>query len=181
MKATGIVRRIDNLGRIVIPKEIRKTMRIKEGDALEIFTDREGEVILKKYSPIEELGEYASKLAEALNQTLGYSVLITDMDQVIAASGVGKKEALNQSLTANFDKLINKREQKLIGVEDKEFVEIYSDITLEYSSKLVTPIVYEGNTIGSIVILQKQGKEPLGEIEKKVAQTSAIYLKNQME
>ncbi len=107
MKATGIVRRIDNLGRIVIPKEIRKTMRIKEGDALEIFTDREGEVILKKYSPIEELGEYASKLAEALYQVVGHSVMITDMEQVIAASGAGKKEALNQALSSSYDKLIS--------------------------------------------------------------------------
>ena len=91
MKATGIVRRIDDLGRIVVPKEIRRTLRIREGDALEIFTDREGEIILKKYSPLGEMGNFADQYAESLAQTLGYLVCITDTDQVIAAAGPGKK------------------------------------------------------------------------------------------
>ena len=86
MKATGIVRRIDDLGRVVIPKEIRRTLRIREGDPLEIFTDREGEIILKKYSPIGELGTLAKLYAESLAQTLSCTVCITDMDQVVAVS-----------------------------------------------------------------------------------------------
>ena len=82
MKATGIVRRIDDLGRVVIPKEIRRTLRIKEGDPLEIFTDREGEVILKKYSQVGELGKFAAEFAESLAQTSGHGVCITDRDQI---------------------------------------------------------------------------------------------------
>ena len=92
MKATGIVRRIDDLGRVVIPKEIRRTLRIREGDPLEIFTDREGEIILKKYSPIGELSAFAGQYAESLSQTMGCLVGVCDMDQVVAASGAGKKE-----------------------------------------------------------------------------------------
>ena len=92
MKATGIVRRIDDLGRIVVPKEIRRTLRIREGDPLEIFTDREGEIILKKYSPIGELSQFAGEYAESLAQTTGHLVLITDCDHVVTASGNGKKE-----------------------------------------------------------------------------------------
>ena len=92
MKATGIVRRIDDLGRIVIPKEIRKTLRIRESDPLEIFTDREGEVILKKYSPLGELSQFAASFADALAQTMGTLVCITDRDHVVAASGNGRKE-----------------------------------------------------------------------------------------
>ena len=92
MKATGIVRRIDDLGRIVVPKEIRRTLRIREGDPLEIFTDREGEIILKKYSPIGELSQFAGEYAESLAQTTGHLVLITDCDHVVTASGTGKKE-----------------------------------------------------------------------------------------
>ena len=92
MKATGIVRRIDDLGRIVVPKEIRRTLRIREGDPLEIFTDREGEIILKKYSPIGELSQFAGEYAESLAQTTGHLVLITDCDHVVTASGAGKKE-----------------------------------------------------------------------------------------
>lgn len=181
MKATGIVRRIDNLGRIVIPKEIRKTLRIKEGEALEIFTDREGEVILKKYSPIEELSSYAMQFAEALYQTMGHSVFITDMDAVIAASGVGKKEAMQQKITAGYEKLLQRREQKLFLSEDKDMVAVYQEMTLVTESMVVTPVIQDGNVIGGIVIIQKQGKEKLGEIEKRISAVGANYLGSQMQ
>ena len=91
MKATGIVRRIDDLGRVVVPKEIRRTLRIREGDPLEIFTDREGEIILKKYSPIGELSQFAKEYADALGQVTGHIVAITDKDQFIAVAGGAKK------------------------------------------------------------------------------------------
>ena len=98
MKATGIVRRIDDLGRVVIPKEIRRTLRIREGDPLEIFTDREGEIILKKYSPIGELSAFAAQYADSLAQTSERLVCICDMDQIVAASGSGKKIFRRNSL-----------------------------------------------------------------------------------
>ena len=91
MKATGIVRRIDDLGRVVIPKEIRKTLRIKEGTPMEIYTDREGQIILKKYSPIGELNTFAREYVEALVQTTGLAACITDRDLVVAAAGTGRK------------------------------------------------------------------------------------------
>lgn len=97
MKATGIVRRIDDLGRVVIPKEIRRTLRIREGDPLEIFTDREGEIILQKYSPIGELGEFAKHYAEALSQTSGHIACITDRDQIIAIAG-GRKDLMSKPI-----------------------------------------------------------------------------------
>lgn len=110
MKATGIVRRIDDLGRVVIPKEIRRTLRIREGDPLEIFTDREGEIILKKYSPIGELGTLAKLYAESLSQTLGCTVCITDMDQVVSASGAGKKDLQDQFISREAEKLLQERD-----------------------------------------------------------------------
>ena len=110
MKATGVVRRIDDLGRIVIPKEIRKTLRIKEGDPLEIFTDKEGEVILKKYSPIGELSEFATGYAETLSKTTGHIACITDKDSVIAVSGGSKKEFLEQALSPELEKIIENKE-----------------------------------------------------------------------
>ena len=94
MKATGIVRRIDDLGRVVVPKEIRRTLRIREGDPLEIFTDREGEIILKKYSPIGELSQFARDYADALGQATGHTVAIADKDQFIVVSGGNRKELL---------------------------------------------------------------------------------------
>ena len=110
MKATGVVRRIDDLGRVVIPKEIRKTLRIKEGDPLEIFTDREGQVILKKYSPIGELSEFAIGYAETLSKTTGHIACITDKDTIIAVSGGSKKEFLEQSLSPELEKVIENKE-----------------------------------------------------------------------
>ena len=98
MKATGIVRRIDELGRVVIPKEIRRTLRIREGDPLEIFTDREGEVILKKYSPIGELGDFAKEYAESLHLALGHTALICDKDNIIAVAGTSRRELLEKPL-----------------------------------------------------------------------------------
>ena len=110
MKATGVVRRIDDLGRIVIPKEIRKTLRIKEGDPLEIFTDKEGEVILKKYSPIGELSEFATTYAETLAKTTGHIACITDKDSVIAVSGGSKKEFLEQPLSKQIEEIMENKE-----------------------------------------------------------------------
>ena len=106
MKATGIVRRIDDLGRVVIPKEIRRTLRIRVGDPLEIFTDREGEIILKKYSPIGELGAYAADYAESLAQTTGYIVCVADKDTMIAAAGTGKKECIGKAISQELEQMI---------------------------------------------------------------------------
>ena len=92
MKATGIVRRIDDLGRVVIPKEIRRTLRIRDGDPLEIYTEKDGEVIFKKYSPMGELGDYAASMCETLGRAAGVPVAISDRDAVIAVSGVPKRE-----------------------------------------------------------------------------------------
>lgn len=110
MKATGVVRRIDDLGRVVIPKEIRKTLRIKEGDPLEIFTDKEGEVILKKYSPIGELSEFATGYAETLAKTTGHIACITDKDTVIAVSGTSKKEFFEQDISEELEKIMDEKE-----------------------------------------------------------------------
>ena len=115
MKATGIVRRIDDLGRIVIPKEIRRTLRIREGDPLEIFTDREGKVILKKYSPIGELGTLAGIYADSLSKTLDCTVCITDTDQVIAAAGNGKKELQEMLLSAELARSLRQAQQICLG------------------------------------------------------------------
>ena len=109
MKATGIVRRIDDLGRVVIPKEIRRTMRIREGDPLEIFTERDGEVIFKKYSPIGELGEFAAGYAETLAKTSGIAVVITDKDSVIAVSGAPKKELVEKRISEDVEKMLEKK------------------------------------------------------------------------
>ena len=179
MKATGIVRRIDDLGRVVIPKEIRKTLRIREGDPLEIFTDREGEVILKKYSPIGELGTLAKLYAESLSQTLGCTVCITDTDQVVAVSGSGKKELQDQFIGREMDRLLRERGQLLAESGDPSYIKVVPDMR-EFFGEAISPIISEGDVIGAVVLLQKDQKKKLGEVEQRVAESAADFLGRQM-
>ena len=121
MKATGIVRRIDDLGRVVIPKEIRRTLRIREGDPLEIFTDREGEIILKKYSPIGELSAFAKQYAESLAQTMGCLVCVCDTDQIVAAAGNGKKELQDKYISKQLERMLEDRNSIMASEDDKKY------------------------------------------------------------
>lgn len=180
MKATGIVRRIDDLGRVVIPKEIRRTMRIREGDPLEIFTDREGEVILKKYSPISELSQFAGEYAECANTVLGDMVLISDTDHIIAVSGGPKKDFIEKRIGKDLEKVIQEKTPKLV-LEKGAICAITADENSdsEYGSQILVPIVSQGDAIGSIVILSKD--DPLGETELKAAEIGATFLARQME
>lgn len=179
MKATGIVRRIDDLGRVVIPKEIRRTLRIREGDPLEIFTDREGEIILKKYSPIGELGTLAKLYAESLSQTLGCTVCVTDTDQIVAASGNGKKELQDQFIGKEFEYVLKERSQILASTDDPSYVKVTADMK-EYQSEAICPIICEGDVIGAVVLLNKDEKKPFGEVEQRVAYSAADFLGRQM-
>lgn len=181
MKATGIVRRIDDLGRVVVPKEIRRTLRIREGDPLEIFTDREGEIILKKYSPIGELGQFAKQYADSLNQTTGHIVAITDKDMFIAAAGPTKKDLLTKSISHELEEVINERESVVAGREDKNFVKIMNEDDSEFTYQVIYPIISEGDAIGSVIILTKDAKVKFGDLETKLAGTAAAFLGRQME
>ena len=180
MKATGIVRRIDDLGRVVIPKEIRRTLRIREGDPLEIFTDREGEIILKKYSPIGELGAFAKEYAESLAQSSGHITCIVDKDHIIAISGASKKEFMDKNISPALEKVINNRSTIIHSRNESDFVPILEDDNEAlYKNELITPIVSEGDVIGAIVMLSADKK--MGEVESKLAQTAAGFLGKQME
>ncbi len=183
MKATGVVRRIDDLGRVVIPKEIRKTLRIKEGDPLEIFTDKEGEIILKKYSPIGELSEFATEYAETLAKTTGHIACITDKDTVIAVSGGSKKEYLEQGISPELEQIMDEKE----NYTSKENNDISIPITKnENNSKknnaqVVYPIIADGDVIGTVILLSKDENVKMSEVEQKVVQSAASFLGTQME
>lgn len=177
MKATGIVRRIDDLGRVVIPKEIRRTLRIREGDPLEIFVDRDGEVILKKYSPISELSDFSKEYAEALFDSLGNPVLICDRDSVIAVAGGSKKEYLNKNISDVVEKVMDERSSVLVTNESSVSIVEGNEETL--ASYTISPIVANGDPIGAVIILSKE--HSLGEVEKKSAETAAGFLARQME
>jgi len=182
MKATGIVRRIDDLGRVVIPKEIRRTMRIREGDPLEIYTDREGEVIFKKYSPIGELNAFAAQYAETLHKTCNLDVVICDRDAVVAVAGASKKEYMDKQLSPELEKIMQGR-----GVYkfDTDTEKIYvTGESNENHVKCAMPIISDGDVVGCVVSLdssdsKKESVSP--DIEAKLVMTAANFLGKQME
>ncbi|ONI37971.1 stage V sporulation protein T [Candidatus Epulonipiscium fishelsonii] len=182
MKATGIVRRIDDLGRVVIPKEIRRTLRIREGDPLEIFTDNNGQVILKKYSPVGELSTFAKEYAESLAQATGHITCISDKDQIIAISGGSKKEFLDKNISSNLEKVIQSRAILNASKEDNKFVPILSEgNTDSYFAEIISPIICEGDAIGSVIFLATNKHTSMGEVEEKLAQSASGFLGKQME
>lgn len=180
MKATGIVRRIDDLGRVVIPKEIRRTMRIREGDPLEIYTDREGEVIFKKYSPIGELAAVSLQYAETLHKTCSINVVISDRDTVIACAGVPKKEFIDRKLSADFEKIMENRSFYMYREQDREIF-----VTEEGQGNIVRcamPIISEGDIIGCVCALMAESDVSAPtELESKLIQTAASFLGRQLE
>ena len=183
MKATGVVRRIDDLGRIVIPKEIRRTLRISEGSPLEIFTEKDGEIVLKKYSPIGELSEFASNYADTLAKTTGHIACITDKDTVIAVSGGSKKEFLEQDVSQELEKLMDDKEV----YTSKENSDMAMPITKndnnqrKYNAQIVYPIISNGDTIGTVILMSKEPNKKMSEVEQKVAQSAATFLGSQMD
>lgn len=179
MRATGIVRRIDDLGRVVIPKEIRRTMRIREGTPLEIFTDKDGEVIFKKYSLLDNVNEFAGQLCETLYKTTGHPAVITDLDSVIAVAGLPKKEWTEQHIShALVDVMENRR---LYRHEDGKSAVSIVDSQQEVSVSVAAPILTEGDVMGCVVFADTPNGQPVGEVEEKLAQTVSIFLGRHME
>ncbi len=176
MKATGIVRRIDDLGRVVIPKEIRRTLRIREGDPLEIFVDRDGEVILKKYSPIGELGDFAQEYSDSLYETTGHVAIITDRDAVVAISGAPRKQWVDRSIVSVVEKAMESR--RTITTRKGEHPE---DDQWEFAMQVIAPIISEGDPIGTVILGTNEQSRSLGELEIKLCETAAGFLAKQME
>ena len=173
MKATGIVRRIDDLGRVVIPKEIRRVMRLREGDPLEIYTEADGSVVFRKYSPIGDMSRVSEEYAEAINRTSGIPIAICDRDNVIAVSGVSRKEFLQKPISGKLSSVLADRRKYTGG----------NDVTVTESGGVVSylsPIVSEGSVIGAIMSLKQDGKIN-EESEKQLIDAGAYFMSSQTE
>lgn len=179
MKATGIVRRIDDLGRVVIPKEIRRTMRIREGDPLEIYTDNDGEVIFKKYSPLGELGTFSTQYAEVLHRTGGYAVLVCDRDHVIAVAGIPKKELLERRVSAALEDSMEQRKTFTFTAGDAARLQPVEGV--DRYALVSSPIITSGDVCGSIMLLSEDTSVSAGDTEIKLIATAAAFLGKQME
>jgi AbrB family transcriptional regulator (stage V sporulation protein T) len=178
MRATGIVRRIDDLGRVVVPKEIRRILKIREGDPLEIYTDNDGGVILKKYSPIGELAVFAREYAEALAGVSGYKVIITDRDRIIATAGGVKKEYQGKNITSGLEEVMSERDMIFNAGKGIDIVEQY-----DYADRgqVICPITSEGDIIGAVVLAGKEAGSQLKDTDRRLAAVAASFLGKQME
>ena len=176
MKATGIVRRIDDLGRVVIPKEIRRTMRIREGDPLEIYTSGNGEVIFKKYSPIGEMSDFAMQYAEALTTATKLGVLICDRDHCIAAAGISKKEVLERRITPELEQVMDSRKAFLNNRDA-----IRAVVDCERKVCVAIPIISSGDISGAVVLCENAGRDSAAETEVEIATVAATFLGKQNE
>ncbi len=176
MKATGIVRRIDDLGRVVIPKEIRRTMRIRDGDPLEIFTGPNEEVVFKKYSPVGEMSQFAVQYAEVMARACALPVLICDRDHVIAVAGESKKEYLERRLSPQLEEAMEER--RVLSVEDCRLVVVEGK---ERPVGVMAPILAAGDIAGCVCILCDEAGSPPSESDRKLAQVAAGFLGRQME
>ena len=181
MKATGIVRRIDDLGRIVVPKEIRRTLRVREGDPMEIYTNHEGEIILKKYSPIGEIDSFAKQYAESLAQISGYKIIISDRDQVIAVAGGAKKSLLGKNISADLETLMKERDVLTTAGGVAKGIPVVENEELPEGGQVIYPILCEGDIIGSVVITAKEKNQEVTITEQKLAGVAAAFLGRQME
>ena len=176
MKATGIVRRIDELGRVVIPKEIRRTMRLGKDTQLEIYVTHQGEVIFKKYSPIEELAETAAQLSEACNKTCGFAIAVIDRDMIVSCAGVPKKDMLEHKISPEIDGIIESRQLYAWRSGEKKI-----HVTDRYCAKVMMPIFSEGDIIGAVAVVDTESMTEPSECETKIVQTAALFLGKQLD
>ncbi len=179
MKATGIVRRVDDLGRIVIPKEIRRTLRIREGDPLEIYTEKDGGVIFRKYSPMGDLQDFAAQMCEAMGESFGCMAAVSDRDSIIATAGIPKRELVDKPNSQELEKLMEQRRSyRYSSGETKLKVTEGSD---KYHLGAAAPILCQGDLMGCVMLLLGEDSQPLPEGDRRLVQTAASFLGKQME
>ena len=179
MKATGIVRRVDDLGRIVIPKEIRRTLKIREGDPWEIYTEKDGGVIFRKYSPMSDLQDFAAQICESIGDSTGRIAAVSDRDAIIALSGAPKRELMDKPNSPELDRLMEQRTHYLCKPGDVPVRP--TDSTEKYRLGAASPILSQGDLMGCVMLLMADDTTPLPEGEQKLVQTVAGFLGKQME
>ena len=179
MKATGIVRRVDDLGRIVIPKEIRRTLKIREGDPLEIYTEKDGGVIFRKYSPMGDLQDFAAQICDSIGANTGRIAAVADRDSIIALAGAPKRELVDKPNSRELDKLMEQR---------KNYRYMPGDALLracegsdKYHLGVASPILSQGDLMGCVMMLMGEDSNPPAETDQQLVQTVAGFLGKQME
>ena len=188
MKATGIVRRIDDLGRVVVPKEIRRTLRIREGDPLEMFTEpmellreTKGAIVFKKYNPLGELSTFAAQYATSMAEAAGSLVCVMDRDHIIAAEGNGKKNYDGKPISPEMEQFIEARGCQVADAQEKNCKKLTLDDAMQYQTQALSTIICEGDAIGAVALCSGADKDSVGELQGKLAQAAALFLAKQVE
>lgn len=179
MKATGIVRRIDDLGRVVIPQEIRRTLRIREGDPLEIYTEKDGGVIFRKYSPIGDLQDFAAQICDSIGKNTGRIAAVSDRDSIIALAGAPRRDLMDKQNSADLENLMEQRKNYRYTPGDAKLKA--AENTERYHVGVAAPIISQGDLMGCVMLLMDEGDAPLQESDQRLAQTVAGFLGQQME
>ena len=179
MKATGIVRRVDDLGRIVIPKEIRRTLRIREGDPLEIYTEKDGGVIFRKYSPMGDLQDFAAQICESIGASTGRIAAVADRDNIIALAGAPKRELVDKPNSQELEKLMEQRTHYRYNPGDTPVRA--TDNSDKYNLGVASPILSQGDLMGCVMLLMGEDTAPFTEADQKLTQTIAGFLGKQIE
>ena len=179
MKATGIVRRVDDLGRIVIPKEIRRTLKIREGDPLEIYTEKDGGVIFRKYSPMGDLQDFATQICEAIGDNTGCIAAVSDRDAIIALAGAPKRELMDKPNSQALEKLMEGRKHYLFQSGQTPLHP--TENSDKYQLGAAAPIICQGDLLGCVMLLMGENDAPPQESDRKLVQTVAGFLGKQME
>ncbi len=175
MKATGVVRRIDDLGRIVIPKELRRTMRIKEGDSLEIFIDSGERIVLKKYSPVQNVNDFIVEFIESLYGSYKKDMIITDNEVVIAGAGNYKRDLVGKKISPRLGEKLTKRATQFLEKGDSLEIVDNKDIT---KPSVIKPINVYGDVIGCVIV---SGDEFITDVEKSLAEFSGVFMSRYLE
>ena len=180
MKATGIVRCIDDLGRVVIPKEVRKTMKIREGDPMEIFVDQEGEVILKKYSPVKEIEDFAQDYTDSLNETTKRVACISDRYSFIAVSGLPRKDFVNRPVNQVVDNVMDSQKSIIINNTADHSLYLKAEEVSRFIHEVIAPIIHDGDPLGAVILGTRDRKAEMTENDLKLAETAAFFLAKQL-
>lgn len=175
LKATGVVRRIDDLGRIVLPKELRRTMRIKEGDSLEIYLDSNDKIVLKKYSAVQNLNDFVEEFVESMYSSNKRDIIVTDNEKIVAAAGTFKTNLIGKRISSTLENRIKKRSTQI--VDKAEALEVCENIEI-YKAAIIKPINVMGDIIGCVIVFNES---EITEIEKSLAEFSGLFMSRYLE
>lgn len=175
MKATGVVRRIDDLGRIVLPKELRRTMRIKEGDSLEIYTDGNDQITLKKYSPVQNVNDFVKEFVDSVYASNKIDIIITDNERVIASAGDIKQNLIGKKISMQLEEKLNKRQTQIL--DETESIDICENIETK-KAMIIRPINVYGDIMGCVIVLGNKG---ITSLEKSIAEFGGTFMSRYLE